>query len=78
MENQMPEQLIEGLVWICCESLAYAGAYKCYLTLGKVFMLNNIFIWHGKLNFKNMLCVYPNMHNGNESCVDCVGPLPLA
>ena len=38
----VPDHLIEKLTWACHESLAHAGAYKCYLTLREDFIWTNM------------------------------------
>ena len=40
----VPDDLVEDLTWACNESLAHAGAYKCYLAMREDFVLSLIHI----------------------------------
>jgi hypothetical protein len=38
----LPQHLLEEVTWACHESLAHAGAYRCYLALKEDFVCNNM------------------------------------
>lgn len=60
-----PDYLVEDLTWTCHESLAHAGAYKCYLAMREDFVWMNMAgkvkwilrTWHVCQTVK-----YPNQH----------------
>ena len=89
----VPGAMVEDLTWTCHESLAHAGAYKCYLAMREDFVWLNM---ARKVKAILRTChacqtaKYPNQHtqvemgnivskNKNDLiCIDFLGPLPRA
>jgi hypothetical protein len=89
----VPQQMVEEITWACHESLAHAGAYRCYLVLREDFIWNNM---ARKIKAILKTCHacqtarHPNQHTyvemgniitkgkGEILCIDFLGPLPRA